>query len=165
MCTKLNSKEVEQMLEGVSGVPEKEFDTELFVEKLCDRVVRFYYYLNKIRPNSQQLPMQSVFMDACEVVTGAGLVTLDRENDKIFLYALDPMEFLRVDKSGIDLLWKDLGGWVKEKYGFTLCIAKYDVKEVGKGEPIYKYTKEYLWHTWQMVYDDAMTFEEAFLGD
>ena len=143
----------------------KEFDVHLFVQKLSDQVVRFYYNHNKSLSEDFQLSEDSIFTNSLLVVTGAAIVTVDCDEDRIFLYAIDPMELLRRNKNGKEELWDFLSNWVKEKFNKTLAIAKYDTSKKGVGVFVYDDTKNYLLSTLQMIRYEATTFEKAFLED
>ena len=146
-----------------------EKELQLFIEKLMGKVVQFYYNGEKAfhedsHPYSFFNPQDSAFENAVIRVMSSSIITVDYENEKIFLYALDPMAFLPMTASGQHKLWEYLSEWAKTKYNVTLCIGKFDMKNP-LGYYIYDHTKSYLLETMRMVNDDVMSFEDAFLED
>lgn len=141
-------------------------ELQLFIEKLMDKVVQFYYNTKKAVHEDPYISFNqnSAFEDAVLRVMSSSIVTVDYENEKIFLYALDPMAFLPMTASGQHKLWEYLSEWAKTKYNVTLCIGKFDMKNP-LGYYIYDHTKGYLLETMRMVNDDVMSFKDAFLED
>ena len=141
-------------------------EKELFMQKLIDKVVCFYYDKVKEEYGGEGYDTnEESFSRALAIVTSTAFVSLDYENGRVFLYALDPMAFLPVNvHTGKTDLWDYLRHWSEEDYKVQIALGKFEMSDP-HGEPIYKFTKEYLLETKRMVDDEAMTFQEAFLED
>lgn len=140
-------------------------DLELFVQKMMDKIVKFYYEKVKEDFGGEGYDTnEESFSLALARVTTTAFVSINFDSDRVFLYALDPMAFLPVNANGKSELWDYVSDWAKNDYKVQLAIAKFEMNEP-HGNQIYHFTKDYLLETKRMVNDEAMTFHEAFLED
>lgn len=68
-----------------------------------------------------------------EFFNEAGIISIDIENDKAFIYALRPVKCTEPNE-----LWKLISEEIKQKYNYTLCIGLFNMKEP-KGTQVFKY--------------------------
>lgn len=132
-------------------------ETHIFVQKMMDKVVQFYY--EQVKEDYRGVGYdteEEAFYRAYNIVADTAFVTADLENDKLFLYALDPHAFICYKS-----MWDYLSNWAKTTYNVTLTISIFEINKPN-GEYIYKDTKDYLTETKSMVDDTAMTFCSAF---
>lgn len=126
------------------------------IQKMMDYFVR-YYAINNFASEA--------YSCAHEVVANTGFVTAEEENGRLFLYALNPMHFIGiVNKEGRAVIWDFVSKLMKEKTGYEIALVQFKIDDI-HGIDIHSDTLDYLESTWQMVYDEAMTFEQAFLED
>jgi len=132
-------------------------EIHIFIQKMMDKVVQFYYeHVKEEYKGIGYDTEEEAFYRAYSVVADTAFVTADLENDKLFLYALDPHFFIHYNS-----LWDYLSNWAKTTYNITLTISMFEINNP-TGEYIYKDTKNYLTETKRMVDDTVMTFCSAF---
>lgn len=131
-------------------------EIHITIQTMMDYFVRYYaanYY------------DRSAYKYAHEIVANTGFVTAEEENGRLFLYALNPMHFIGiVNKEGRAVVWDFVSKLMKEKTGYEIALVQFKIDDI-HGIDIHSDTLDYLESTWQMVYDEAMTFEQAFLED
>lgn len=131
-------------------------DIHIAIQKMMDYFVRYYAISNYDA---------TAYKYAHEIVANIGFVTAEEENGRLFLYALCPMNFIGIiNKEGRAVVWDYVQKLMKEKVGVEIAIGQFKIDDV-HGIDIHEDTLGYLESTWQMVYDEAMTFEQAFLED
>lgn len=131
-------------------------DIHIAIQKMMDYFVRYYAISNYD---------EAAYDYALEIVAKTGFVTAEEENGRLFLYALCPMNFIGIiNKEGRAVVWDYVQKLMKEKVGVEIAISQFKIDDV-RGIDIHEDTLGYLESTWQMVYDEAMTFEQAFLED
>lgn len=131
-------------------------EIHITIQTMMDYFVRYYAanYYDK-----------SAYKYAHEIVANTGFVTAEEENGRLFLYALNPMHFIGiVNKEGRAVVWDFVSKLMKEKTGYEIALVQFKIDDI-HGIDIHSDTLDYLESTWQMVYDEAMTFEQAFLED
>lgn len=131
-------------------------EIHITIQTMMDYFVRYYAvnYYDK-----------SAYKYAHEIVANTGFVTAEEENGRLFLYALNPMHFIGiVNKEGRAVIWDFVSKLMKEKTGCEIALVQFKIDDI-HGIDIHSDTLDYLESTWQMVYDEAMTFEQAFLED
>lgn len=132
-------------------------DIHIAIQKMMDYFVRYYAISNFFNEDAYDC--------AHDVVANTGFVTAEEENGRLFLYALNPMHFIGlVDKTGKAVVWDFVTKLMKEKTGYEIALGQFKIDDI-HGIDIHGDTLEYLESTWQMVYDEAMTFEQAFMED
>lgn len=132
-------------------------EIHIFVQKMMDKVVQFFYeHVKEEYEGVGYDTEEEAFYRAYNIVADTAFVAADLENNKLFLYALDPYAFIRYNS-----LWDFLSNWAKTTYNVTLTISMFEINK-HIGEYIYKDTKNYLIETKRMVDDTAMTFCSAF---
>lgn len=131
-------------------------EIHITIQTMMDYFVRYYaanYY------------DRSAYKYAHEIVANTGFVTAEEENGRLFLYALNPMHFIGiVNKEGRAVIWDFVSKLMKEKTGYEIALGQFKIDDI-HGIDIHSDTLDYLESTWQMVSDEAMTFEQAFLED
>lgn len=131
-------------------------EIHITIQTMMDYFVRYYaanYY------------DRTAYKYAHEIVANTGFVTAEEENGRLFLYALNPMHFIGiVNKEGRAVIWDFISKLMKEKTGYEIALVQFKIDDI-HGIDIHSDTLDYLESTWQMVYDEAMTFEQAFLED
>ena len=134
----------------------KDKEIHIMIQTMMDYFVR-YYAINNFASEA--------YSCAHEVVANTGFVTAEEENGRLFLYALNPMHFIGiVNKEGRTVIWDLVSKLMKEKTGYEIALVQFKIDDI-HGIDIHSDTLDYLESTWQMVYDEAMTFEQAFLED
>lgn len=134
----------------------KDKEIHIMIQTMMDYFVR-YYAINNFASEA--------YSCAHEVVANTGFVTAEEENGRLFLYALNPMHFIGiVNKEGRTVIWDFVSKLMKEKTGYEIALVQFKIDDI-HGIDIHSDTLDYLESTWQMVYDEAMTFEQAFLED
>ena len=131
-------------------------EIHITIQTMMDYFVRYYAanYYDK-----------SAYKYAHEIVANTGFVTAEEENGRLFLYALHPMHFIGiVNKEGRAVVWDFVSKLMKEKTGYEIALVQFKIDDI-HGIDIHSDTLDYLESTWQMVSDEAMTFEQAFLED
>lgn len=131
-------------------------EIHITIQTMMDYFVRYYAanYYDK-----------SAYKYAHETVANTGFVTAKEENGRLFLYVLNPMHFIGiVNKEGRAVIWDFISKLMKEKTGYEIALSQFKIDDI-HGIDIHSDTLDYLESTWQMVYDEAMTFEQAFLED
>mgnify|MGYP003501160369 CR=1 FL=1 len=139
-------------------------EISIFIQKMMDKIVQFYY--NEVKEEFGGVGYdtnEESFIRALDLVKSTAFVSADLDNNKMFLYALDPYAFINFNVSGHCDLWNFLSNWAKSCYNITLAIGKFSVNETNQGVPIYHDTKNYLLESKRMVDDDAMAFKTEFL--
>lgn len=131
-------------------------EIHITIQTMMDYFVRYY------AANYYDKP---AYKYAHEIVANTGFVTAEEENGRLFLYALNPMHFIGiVNKEGRAVIWDFVSKLMKEKTGYEIALGQFKIDDI-HGIDIHSDTLDYLESTWQMVYDEAMTFEQAFLED
>lgn len=131
-------------------------DIHIAIQKMMDYFVRYYAISNCDG---------AAYNCAHEIVANTSFVTAEEENGRLFLYALYPMNFIGIiNKEGRAVVWDYVQKLMKEKVGVEIAMGQFKIDDV-HGIDIHEDTLGYLESTWQMVYDEAMTFEQAFLED
>lgn len=131
-------------------------DIHIAIQKMMDYFVR-YYTANNYDDTAYEY--------AHKIVANIGFVTAEEENGRLFLYALNPMHFIGlVDKNGKAIVWDYVQKLMKERVGVEIAMGQFKIDDI-HGIDIHEDTLGYLESTWQMVYDEAMTFEQAFMED
>lgn len=131
-------------------------EIHITIQTMMDYFVRYYAanYYDK-----------SAYKYAHEIVANTGFVTAEEENGRLFLYALNPMHFIGiVNNQGRAVIWDFVSKLMKEKTGYEIALGQFKIDDI-HGIDIHSDTLDYLESTWQMVSDEAMTFEQAFLED
>ena len=98
------------------------------IHGLSCKVVEYYY--NQIKNQLKEgEEVEEIFparyrsmMSAIYTLSKTGFVNAEIENDKLFVYALNPMELISDNK-----LWDILSAWVKDKYNLMLAIGLYQI--------------------------------------
>lgn len=131
-------------------------DIHITIQTMMDYFVRYY---------AANFYDRSAYKYAHEIVANTGFVTAEEENGRLFLYALNPMHFIGiVNKEGRAVIWDFVSKLMKEKTGYEIALGQFKIDDI-HGIDIHSDTLDYLESTWQMVSDEAMTFEQAFLED
>lgn len=131
-------------------------EIHITIQTMMDYFVRYY---------AANFYDRSAYKYAHEIVANTGFVTAEEENGRLFLYALNPMHFIGiVNKEGRAVIWDFVSKLMKEKTGYEIALGQFKIDDI-HGIDIHSDTLDYLESTWQMVYDEAMTFEQAFLED
>lgn len=131
-------------------------EIHITIQTMMDYFVRYY---------AANYSDRSAYKYAHEIVANTGFVTAEEENGRLFLYALNPMHFIGiVNKEGRAVVWDFVSKLMKEKTGYEIALVQFKIDDI-HGIDIHSDTLDYLESTWQMVYDEAMTFEQAFLED
>lgn len=131
-------------------------DIHITIQTMMDYFVRYY---------AANFYDRSAYKYAHEIVANTGFVTAEEENGRLFLYALNPMHFIGiVNNQGRAAIWDFVSKLMKEKTGYEIALGQFKIDDI-HGIDIHSDTLDYLESTWQMVSDEAMTFEQAFLED
>jgi len=135
-----------------------------FIQKMMDKIVQFYYIEVKKEFDGEGYDTnEESFTRAINIITSTAFVSADLDNNRLFLYALDPSAFIPFNSSGKCEMWDFLMDWAKETYKINIAISKFEMTEP-KGISIYKDTKDYLLESKRMVDDEVSTFEDSFLN-
>jgi hypothetical protein len=112
-------KRVEQ-LEGQNSLKE-----EYIIKTIIDEAISYYDYNGKE-------PTKELFLKT-------GVVSIKIENDKVFLFALNPTVLVRDDQ-----LWERFSDKIKKEFNLTIVVGQYEVNNNSMGISIFEYIRNYL---------------------
>lgn len=112
-------KRVEQ-LEGQNSLKE-----EYIIKTIIDEAISYYDYNDKE-------PTKELFLKT-------GIVSIKIENDKVFLFALNPTVLIRDDQ-----LWERFSDKIKKEFNLTIAVGQYEVNNNSMGISIFEYIRNYL---------------------
>lgn len=112
-------KRVEQ-LEGQNSLKE-----EYIIKTIIDEAISYYDYNGKE-------PTKELFLKT-------GVVSIKIENDKVFLFALNPAVLVRDDQ-----LWERFSDKIKKEFNLTIAVGQYEVNNNSMGISIFEYIRNYL---------------------
>ena len=116
----------------------KEFSLESFLRGFFKQTIHYYKTLTSSYEWNTYTVLNTVQEAVENLFHETGLVTLERCNDKLLLWALNPMELGKRD------LWSNLSEWARYEYNMTLAIGQYDPLNPQKGEDIIRAPRNFI---------------------
>jgi hypothetical protein len=112
-------KRVEQLEEQNS------LKEEYIIKTIIDEAISYYDYNGKE-------PTKELFLKT-------GVVSIKIENDKVFLFALNPTVLVRDEQ-----LWERFSDKIKKEFNLTIAVGQYEVNNNSMGISIFEYIRNYL---------------------
>ena len=139
------------------------YDIHDFIKSLCKELVRFIYDGFKL-DTYEDVKINTTYLFANEFLMDVSIVMAYPENEKIYLYALDP-DPLNNQLVLVDHLIK----WASEKHNVTLSISRFVIQpefinafDENNVYNVYDDTKKYISGLLKKVLNKEITFDMAF---
>lgn len=107
-------------LEGQNSLKE-----EYIIKTIIDEAILYHDYNGKE-------PTKELFLKT-------GIVSIKIENDKVFLFALNPTVLIRDDQ-----LWERFSDKIKKEFNLAIAVGQYEVNNNSMGISIFEYIRNYL---------------------